>query len=282
MNPPAEGRSGPPAPALQHFKVVGVVEKAAVVAPGTRFAREVAGGSCWHCGTSIRICVQAKNQATGEIVDIGTTCAERIGLDPQELKRHLAERFAGQRHLASKAYREQAAAAHAAREAELERTVGPHGTVARFEHDVAAGLIPCEECRSVAPHGTAARFWDGRCVCHLCLAAVLDSDQGLYVASRPVLVDLATGKVVDSARLVSSQWGTSWLVDRSNGRGGSLFVPAFRKQRATVAKRGYTYATAEFLLERTHRRDTPDIARRRLNTPTADDWGEPIAAKETL
>jgi hypothetical protein len=69
------------APPLADFKVVGITEQTQIANAGTPFAREVAGGSCWHCGTSIRICVMARNQKTGEVVTVGSTCAERIGLD---------------------------------------------------------------------------------------------------------------------------------------------------------------------------------------------------------
>lgn len=268
--------AGSPAAApLERFRVVGVVEKTTVVNAGTAAARAVAAGSCWHCGASIRICVRAENLVTGEIVDIGTTCAERIGLDAAELKEHLAERFAEQRRLASKAHREQQAAVRAQLEAELERTVGPHGTLARFEYEVAeADGWACADCRNAAPHGTTTKFWDGRCSCRLCLDAVLASNRSLYVGSRPVLVDLATGRPA-AARLVNGRYGTSWLVtDPPTSRGH--FVPASSKRRATITARGYTYARADFLLERSHSIRCPDVTHRRLTDPTEDDWGEPI------
>lgn len=266
-----------PAP-LQHFHIVGITEKTVVVNAGTQEAREVAGGSCWHCGTTIRICVQAKDPATGEIVDIGTTCAERIGLDPTQLKEHLAERYAEQRRLRSKAYRDQQAAAYAAREAELEQRVGPHGTTARYHHEAAHGWV-CDLCRAAAPHGTTTRFWDGPCTCAACLDATLASNRDFYIGPRPVLIDLATGQPAD-ATLVDGRYGTSWLIRQPDGRPGRC-VPAFRKQRATIAKHGFTYAHADFLIERTHSIRHPDIRRRRLTTPTVDDFGEPISGPST-
>ena len=67
---------------LQNYRIVGVTEKVHQPSPD---APARPGGSCWHCGTAIRVCVIAQNTETGEKVTIGTTCAERIGLDPKGL-----------------------------------------------------------------------------------------------------------------------------------------------------------------------------------------------------
>lgn len=265
------------APPLLNFKIVGVVEKTTAINAGTPAAREVPGGSCWHCGTSIRICVQAKNLETGEVVDIGTTCAERIGLDRQELKRYLAERFAEQRYLRSKAYREAHQAEYDRREAEQAAAFGPHGSSTRFGHcNVWGEPWNCDECRAAAPHGTWERFFDGPCSCGECLEAVLQHNRDFRVAERPVLVDLRTGTVVDRARVVSGQYGSSWLIPSEQRGWLPTFVPMHRARRATVARRGYTYASALFVVRPPERRDDDEWRVRRLTDPLLDEWREPV------
>ena len=255
---------------LTNFKIVGVVEKEIGINAGTPAARMVPGGSCWHCGTSIRICVQAKNLETGEVVDIGTTCAERIGLDKNELKSYLAERFAEQRYLASKAYNDAKRAEMEKWEAEQESKFGPHGTESRFVGGCSRG-IPCDECRQAAPHGTSTRFWDALCSCDACVDAAMAQDKELKFADRPVLVNIETGKVVDGAKLISGQYGTSWGLPNYGG-----FVPSGRKRRSTIVSKGYTYAHAQFIVRRGRTWSDSDWPVRRLSVPTVDDFGEPI------
>jgi hypothetical protein len=269
-----------PQPPLQQFRIIGVLEKTAVTNVGTPFAKEVPGGSCWHCGTSIRICVQAKNAETGETVDIGTTCAERIGLDRGELKRYLAERFAEQRWLRSKAYAEAKRAEFERREADQTAKYGPHGSPSRFGHCAVYGdPWNCDECRAVAPHGTWERFWDGPCSCDDCVRALTKRNQEYEVRSLPVLVALVSGRVVDEARMSNGQYGASWLVPGAVRGAGATFVPMHRKRRATVVARGYTYAQADYLVRKPEHWGDPVQRVRRLTQPVEDDWGEPIPAQ---
>lgn len=261
---------------LQNFQVVGIVEKTVGINAGTSYAREVAGGTCWHCGTNIRICVQAKNMETGEVVDIGTTCAERIGLDPKALKHYLAERFAEERWLRSKAHRDAQHAEDERLEAEQAAKYGEHGSETRYQHcNVWGNDAACAECTDtairLAPHGTTLRFWERDCSCDECVVAALVADRSLLRRRFPVLVDLTTGSVVDEARMVGGRYGTSWLIPSRNA-----FVPAFRQRRETVAKRGYTYAEAEYVAQRGRHYADPDRRVRRISSPTVDDFGEPI------
>lgn len=274
LHPPsARAKEAPP---LQDFRVVGITEQTTVVNAGTPFAREVASGHCWHCGTNIRICVMAKNLKTGEVVSIGQTCAERIGLDKDGLKKYLAERYAEQRVLRSKAYQEEQRRIQEQWEAAQTKKFGAHGTLSRYEGGCSRGGAICDECRATAPHGTVDHFWVHRCACGSCVDAVLKHNRDFYISENvPVLVSLETGRIVPNAKMVQGQFGTSWWIP------GGGYVPAFRKRRDTVARRGYTYARAKMLLERSHSRDTPDWQVRVLEQPTVDVWGEPISPQLT-
>lgn len=254
----------PKAAPLERFRVVGVEERTFKAAPD---APTQAAGSCWHCGASIRICVLARNDDTGETVSIGTTCAERIGLDPAGLKRYLAERFAEERAMRSKAGREAAARAAERWEQEQATAHGPHGAESRF----LAGCR-CEDCCDAAPHGSLERFRRDRCVCGPCLDAALESEH--RILTRSVLVDLATGRVVPDARAVSGQYGTSWFIPSRHE-----FVPFGRKRRATIAQRGYTYAEASFIgydARGDGRSDRVFVPMTACSEPCLDAWGEPI------
>lgn len=258
------GSSAKRAP-LERYRITGLTEREHLVAAGTPEARIVAGGTCWHCGQSIKICVQATNRDDGSVIEVGTTCAERIGLDPAGLKRYLADKFAEERHEKSKAGRE--AARRAAEERERVETAehGEHGTESRFRSG-----CRCETCMAVAPHGTPERWRRDRCTCSECLDAA--ADDGCRTIERQVLVDLSTGRPVPDAKLVSTRYGTSWVVE-SSGK----FVPYSAKRRDTITKRGYTYATVAYL-GHDARGDSgpyfvPDAA---VSEPCMDTWGQPI------
>jgi hypothetical protein len=246
---------------LERFRVVGVTEKVFQAAQG---APRQPGSSCWHCGTGIMIVVVAKNLDTGEVVDIGTTCAERIGLDPDGLKRYLKERREALRAERWAADAERRDAERAYRDEELRRLHGDHGEESRYLFG-----CRCQECREVAPHGTGDHFWNHACSCEPCIAAVLREHSDFRVRELSVLVDLDTGQVCDSARLIESRYGLSWLVN-------DTFIPYGRKRRDTVAKRGYTYAEATYLMKPADREHPFPWRIRRLSTPLVDDWNEPI------
>jgi hypothetical protein len=246
------------------------------------------GGTCWHCGTAITVNVLAQHRSGGETITIGTTCAERIGLDPEGLKEYLKDRrddIRNQRYAAEfkarQEMREREAAEAAAHELELDGKIGPHGTASRYEYG-----CRCDDCRVVAPHGTTDCFYESECSCDDCVAAALDDDPALSIdKDSSCLVDLKTGKVAPGAQLVRGQYGMSWLVpsfDPETGvnTGNSRFIPAFRKRRDTVTKKGFTYAKGTFVI-RTKRYAAGDISYKKVRClvqPTVDDWGEPIGA----
>ena len=250
---------------LECFRVIGVEEKTYQCAPG---APVQPAGTCWHCGTSIKVCVVSKNVNTGEIVDIGTTCAERIGLDPEGLKRYLRERreFIRAELWAADTESRRLHAEWAS--AEAARLHGEHGTESRY-----AFGCHCGECVAAAPHGTADHFWQHDCSCDACVEAVKASDPRIVTKDRDVLVDLSTGHVVDEARLIQGQYGWSWLIPSLD-----RFVPEGRKRRATIASRGYTYATASYLVRVPVDWRKGDWPLRRLTSPTMDDFGEAISS----
>lgn len=274
--------SAVPAP-LEQFRARGVVEKTVGVNAGTPYARLVAGGSCWHCGTVIRYCVQAEYTGPdredlrhGQVVDIGTTCAERIGMDRAELRAWLAELYAQERLERSKAWREARRAEHEAWEAAQAARFGPHGTEARYAGGCAFDGGPaCSECAAAAPHGTADRFFAGECCCQGCVAAVCNRRCGLRVDVLPVLVSLATGEVIPSARLVDGQWGTQWWY--RDAQGASHWVPYGRKRRSTVERHGVTYAHARYVVEASYEWGVPDRRVRMIEAPAVDDFGVGLA-----
>lgn len=261
------------------YAIVGVVEKWDTPTPDLRVP---AGGSCWHCGAAIAYCVQIRHTNTGEAHEIGTTCAERVGLDIAALKLMLADKYAAARAERSatrhRATHEDAARRDAAAGAEH----GPHGTESRFRSG-----CHCDECETAAPHGLvrrhaeqseiAARFHAG-CRCLDCIDAVLvlDADRsrtvdsGHRIALLPVLVELDTGSVTTSAMRVKTRYGLRWKVDT---RYGALWLSVAPKQRDTLARKGYVEATAPWLVDvihgRTHRIHL-------LGEPIVDDWGTPI------
>lgn len=259
------GRDAP----LTRYQLVDVVERW----DGNGEARFPAG-ACWHCGAAIAYCVQIRHIETGEQHEIGTTCAERVGLDADALKRMLAAKYADDR-AARAAWRRQADAEATARaEAAAAAQHGPHGSETRF----ASGCM-CDECQAAAPHGitqrvgegyrVAARFFAG-CRCLDCIEAVvaLDAERGYrdryrVVENLSVVIDLGTGEAV-KARTVTTRYGRRWCV-----RDGAAWLPVAPQRRDTQAKHGFVEAVAPWL-----------VAGREaivpLGCPIVDAWGERI------
>ncbi len=262
----AAGRDGAP---LHRYQVVEVVERWA----GEGEAR-VPAGACWHCGSAIAYCVQIRHVDTGEQHEIGTTCAERIGLDAGALKRMLAAKFADDRAARAAALRQANAEAAALADSHAGKQHGPHGTETRFH----SGCI-CEHCQAAAPHGitqraeeryrVAARFFAG-CRCLECIDAVvaLDAEHGLrdgyrIVENVPVIVDLQTGKIAE-AKQVDTRYGRRWCV-----RGGQAWLPVSPQRRQAQAKFGLVETVAPWLVAGRE-------AIIRLGCPIIDAWGEPL------
>lgn len=250
---------------LTNYRVVGLRENWYQAAPG---APRQPGGGCWHCGTGIAIEVVISSTVTGETHTIGTTCAERVGLNGPELKAMLARRYAEER--AERARRRTAAWRRARDEAEAAATAahGAHGTESRF----LSGCF-CEPCLGAAPHGSAQRFLHGRCRCLVCIEGILRErpDEFTVQEDRYVIVELATGRVVE-ARVVDTTYGRRWCV------GDALaWLPVSPARRSTHAKRGYVQARAPFLVEVCGRRGRQwfkPLAR--MGSPIVDCWGERI------
>jgi len=85
-------------------------------------------------------------------------------------------------------------------------------------------------------------------------------------------VDAATGATIDDARLVSTRYGTRWVVDRADG--GADWYPHAPARRSTMANKGVLEAQAEHLVRSF--RDGGFKPVTRLADPTVDAWGEPI------
>ncbi len=268
MDPENDGLSASAAP-LMPYQIIDLVERWA----GDDQAR-VPAGSCWHCGSAIAYCVQIRHVQTGEQHEIGTTCAERVGLDIDALKRMLAAKHADDR--ATRAAWSRQASAEAAARAEAAATAqhGPHGTKTRFISGCA-----CDDCQAAAPHGAAqqagapyqvaARFFAG-CRCLECVdaAVVLDAESGYrqgyrIVENLTVIIDLSTGKTA-KAKNVNTRYGRRWCV-----RDGAAWLPVAPQRRSTQAKHGFVEATAPWLVVG---RDAVVP----LGCPIVDSWGEPI------
>lgn len=228
------------------------------------------GGCCWHCGTGIAIEVVIQSSVTGEQHTIGTTCAERVGMDTAELKTWLAERYADQRAEAARLRSAEYRAEREAFEAEQVARHGEHGTESRF----LSGCY-CDPCVAAAPHGTTQRFWSGKCRCLDCITAVAALPEMHYI-TRTVIVDVETGKVVD-AKLVDGQWGSRWCVEN-----GKAWLGLSPKRRSTQANKGYVEAEAMFLTERIKTRNGPWYKPLvRVSDPIVDAWGETIRQEAT-
>lgn len=251
------------APPLAEYRVVGLRENWYQAAPD---APKQPGGSCWHCGTGIAIEVVIKSRQTGESHVIGTTCAERVGLDGPELKKMLAERFAEQREQRRSANAKARVKARADAEAEAAGRLGPHGSESRF----LSGCF-CEPCVKAAPHGTVARFRQD-CACLVCIDTVVTGSPDEYeVIERDVIVDLDTGEVVD-ARKVDTRYGYRWCV-----KDGEVWLPVSPARRSTHANKGYVEASAPFLCERRGSKSRGWWEQlHRLGDPIFDNWQEPI------
>ncbi len=86
---------------------------------------------------------------------------------------------------------------------------------------------------------------------------------------RPVLIDLATGRVLPDARIVGTRFGQSWRSDELD-----VWAPVAPARRTTMTKKGVVSAHVPFLC-RSSRNGTWALAP--LGSPLADDWNERIA-----
>ena len=254
-----------PEPPLARYRAVAAYHQTVPVGPHGEGGHRP-GGSCWHCGQAIANIIVARHTETDEEVTVGTTCAERLGLNADELREVLAERFANERFERSAAATAERRAQLEAYEAEMVAAGKPHGSEARFTEG-----CRCQQCVDVAPHGTSVRFFEHDCRCQACRDEILATRETL---SAPVLIDAATGQVIEDARLINTKFGWSWRVDSRD-----VWVAYGPKRRSTMAKKGFLEGRARFMAVRGPDGDRHKVVGRgfRLSDPVEDRWGEPIA-----
>lgn len=249
------------APPLANYAIVGIFEKSYQATPD---APVQPAGTCWHCGLAILHCVRVRHTQTGEEHDIGTTCAERAGLDRTQLRAMLAEKHASERHARSAAERREAEAAHQKKESQAALEHGAHGTESRF-----ASGCRCNECRATAPHGTLERLEDGNCECAKCVENAIK-----FPAYRKemltVLLDASTGAILPAHR-VTTRYGSRWVVEDENGN--ASWYPFLPARRSTLITKGVLEADAEHLVRVGRNGFFPMFV---TQQPETDRWGEPI------
>lgn len=245
QDPPAD-----PPPPLADYQIIGV------------YSADRTERACWHCGAGIANVVVVRHPGTGEQHVIGTTCAERVGLDRHQLRAALAERYAAERARRSATRTREARERREREEAAAESQFGAHGTEGRF-----AGGCRCDECRPAAPHGTGWRLEDGNCRCPRCIDAAVASNRYTTRAVR-VLLDAHTGQILP-ARRVRTRFGLSWAVDDPDG--STRWYPYSPARRSTLVSKGVTEAEVTHLFPRSGGGPVCAIGR-----PEADAWGEPL------
>lgn len=265
-------------PPLQDFRVTGFSQNWYQAAPDVP---RQPGGTCWHCGAGIANEVHAENTVTGEHITVGTTCAERIGLDPEGLKAMLADKYAEERAMRSAAGRAAAQAAWAAQDAVEEAQYGPHGTAGRYLD----GGCRCDTCLAAAPCGTLHGWTVRDCRCLDCQDALVaanpawregsDGGRGYRFRTMDVLVDVDTGEIIADARKVETRYGYRWRSDSRN-----VWLPVRPVRRSTLASKGYVEAEAPFIVDTIRTRqgwwDKPVL---RVGEPVFDNWGEAVTRR---
>jgi hypothetical protein len=213
-------------------------------------------------------CVLIENPKTDEIVDVGMTCAERVGLDMAALRAMLRERFQAEQREANRIEREEREKTRAEKEAADTAAFGEHGTESRWNSG-----CRCNLCSSQAPHGNVERLTYGKCLCDKCIQAAVDGGQ-YSINTRTKLVDLETRSVLH-ARLVNTRFGLSWVVnDKDDNPSWYPYMPA---RRQTMTKRGAVEVEMQCLVRSYHYDGDmhyKEVAI--LSSPGVDRWDEPI------
>lgn len=238
---------------LERYVVTGITVEKYQACPGAPIQP---GSSCDHCGTGIMYVVQLRNVDDGSTMKVGTTCAEKVGLTEDQVRKVRQERRDLERYGRY--------AASAAERAEWEEAL-------RIQRLADAETEAARVEVAKATHGTTESFWLTGCRCVECVESV-------PTRSVSVLVDLATGEIA-SHRIVSNQYGASFAIDTAQG---TVWVKAFLKRRSTLVKKGYTYAKAVYAVEEFSRpRDwrSPSfriIPEGFVSLDDTDEFGEPI------
>jgi hypothetical protein len=231
--------------------------------------------TCEHCGTGISNVVVARNFDSGQTWKIGTTCAERLGLTKAQVRQLYDERRMSEQRERWSTMR----AEDRAKEAEIAAELGEHGTQQRFDNE-----CRCRDCVPFAAHGTLEQFEATSCSCVACRDAVRGAPPYESI-TRTMLVDADTRRPVDGARVVSTRYGSSWLIpqpavddDDDDGFGRSMsgepsWVSAHPARRSTMAKKGYLEVEVDWIGIRGRNGVFPLV---RDGDPTVDAWGESI------
>ena len=252
-------------PPLRDFKIVGY-ERKAYTPPGSSTSQP--SGICYHCGAAIMNCVVIENPKTGDVVDVGETCAERVGLDMSALRAMLRERRQDEQRTLNRAEREATERARDEKEAADTASFGEHGTESRWQSG-----CRCDQCSGQAPHGQVDRLVYGRCLCQECVDAAIASGQ-YEISTKLKLVDLETHKILP-ARCVRTKFGLSWVVNNTDD--SASWYPYSPTRRNTITKRGATEVEVECLVRRyrydgeTHYQEVAV-----LSHSGVDKWQEPI------
>jgi hypothetical protein len=252
-------------PPLRDFRVIGSDYKVYKTLYGEPVRP---AGVCYNCGSPIAHCVVIENPKTGEIVDVGETCAERVGLDLSHLREMLRERRKAERQEELRLETEAAERTRAEQEAAATAKFGEHGTESRWTSG-----CRCNLCSAQAPHGNVGRLTYGKCYCSKCLQAAIDS--GVYhYEERRKLVDLETHKVLH-AKCVRTRYGLSWVVDHEDG--SASWYPYSPARRNTLAKRGAVEVNVKCLI-RSYRYNGEKRFKEVtiLESSNADVWNEPV------
>jgi hypothetical protein len=194
---------------LEKYRIVGETEYVAHL-PGVGMR---ATGTCDACGTCIRYAILVEPVGhDGPIRVVGTTCAEKVGLTAAEIRGYRASRYADER------------AERLERAEKFASEHGSHGEESRYMSG-----CRCTPCLEAAPHGTIHKA-TSPCVCDLCIDGLASHRNSGYETTT-VLFDLEGNLVATQPK--SGKYGMFWVV------GDGMFVSAFPKREATMAKKGF-------------------------------------------
>lgn len=254
-------------PWLSQCKIKGFTRKVFQAAPD---APVQPGGTCANCGTAIINCYVVEDTKTGTVHDIGSDCAERVGMNREELARHWRDWRAARRLDEAEARRRKWDAETEAREAAITAEYGEHGTLSRLEYG-----CTCEDCAFVAPHGHPTKYLGG-CTCEECSLGIIESDDRYFSYDKTYLVDLETGQVRDDIRMVSTQYGSKWCVKDDDGDSVRWITPS-PKRRGTMTKHGFTEVSIPTVWRK--KRDGDSFPLHRYGEmPEFDNYGEPLGS----
>lgn len=260
-------------PPLKDFRVLGF-ERKVHQAPGGGVVQPAS--TCYHCGQGIMNCVVIENPRTKQVVDVGETCAERVGLDLTELRAMLREKHQDSLREEEANRRREEAQSREQQERDDARIYGVHGTRSRWD----AGCT-CEDCSASAPHGTIARLRHGRCYCTQCVQVGINKG-GYWIAPVTRLFDLDTGEDLNARCVNVRRRGLRWVINDDDS-GTASWYPYQPVRRNTLTDKGVIEAEVEYLFTSYRydgiRHEKPLAP---LSAPSVDRWGEPLTVTLAL